>query len=98
MDEFPPFIEVTPNPKGLWCKGVMYFLYTLLTFAPLFIAMVIVYFYNIWIGIAFFLFLTLISGIVSSKMRIASIPFAQREMDYSTIAIVKWFVAKNWCI
>ena len=98
MDEFPPFIEVTPNPKGFWCKSAIYFLYVLLSFAPFLIGVVIGYGYNIWIGIAFFLFLTLISGIVSSKMRIASIPFAQREMDYSTMAIVKWFVAKNWCI
>lgn len=42
----------------------------------------------------FFLFLTLVSGIVSSKMRIASIPPVQREMNYSTLAIVKWYVAK----
>ncbi len=98
MDEFPPFIEVTPTLKRFWCKTMMYFLYTLLTFLPFGVGAGVGYFYDIWIGIAFFLFLTLISGIVSSKMRIASIPYAQREMDYSTMAIAKWFVAKNWCL
>lgn len=98
MDEFPPFIEVTPNIQGIWCKFLMYFIYALLTFFPLVSGLLVGYFYDIWVGIAFFLFITLVSGIVSSKMRIASIPYEQREMDYSTVAIVKWYLAKNWCV
>jgi len=31
-------------------------------------------------------------------MRINSIPFEQREMNYSTLAVVKWYVGKNKCI
>ncbi|MDD3342070.1 MAG: hypothetical protein PHR87_00670 [Sulfurospirillaceae bacterium] len=98
MDEFPPFIEVTPTLYGRWCKVLMYLIYAALTFFPIVCGLWIGYFYDIWVGIAFFLFLTLVSGIVSSKMRIASIPYAQREMDYSTVAIVKWYLAKNWCM
>ncbi|MDD2383363.1 MAG: hypothetical protein PHN18_04155 [Sulfurospirillaceae bacterium] len=77
---------------------MMYFIYALLTFFPLVSGLLVGYFYDIWVGIAFFLFITLVSGIVSSKMRIASIPYEQREMDYSTVAIVKWYLAKNWCV
>ena len=98
MDELPPIIELVPKIHGFWCRTVMFILYGTLTFVPLLMGIWIGYMYNPWIGIAFFLFLTLVSGVISSKMRIASIPFEQREMSYSTMAIVKWYVAKNICL
>lgn len=98
MENLPPIIELVPKVQGFWCKVVMYGLYSGLTFTPLFVGIWIGYVYHPWIGIAFFLFLTLVSGVVSSKMRIASIPFEQREMSYSTMAIVKWYTAKNICL
>ena len=99
MEEFiPPRIEVVPTIKGFWCKCLVSFLYFLLAFTPIIVGLWVEYIYDdIWLGIMFFLFLTLVSGIVSSKMRVHSIPFEQREMSYSTLAIVKWFVAKNLC-
>ena len=98
MEEFvPPIIEVVPKVKGFWCRVLMVSLYSLLTFGPLFAGGWIGYAYNLWVGIAFVLFFTLVSGVVSSKMRVSSIPFAQREMNYSTMAIVKWYLAKNIC-
>jgi hypothetical protein len=98
MDEFPKFIEVVPTLKGFKCKMLMYLLFGILSFAPLLIGAWIGYKYNIWIGIAFFLFLTLVSGVVSSKMRISAIPYEQREMDYSTMAIVKWYLSRSICV
>lgn len=98
MDEFPKIIEVVPIIKGFNCKVLMYFLYSTLTFSPLLVGIWIGYVHNIWIGIAFFLFLTLVSGVVSSKMRINSIPYEQREMDYSTMAIVKWYLSRSVCL
>ena len=76
----------------------MYTLYGALTFTPISVGVGLGYLYNLWLGIAFFLFLTLVSGVISSKMRVCSIPFEQREMSYSTMAIVKWYVAKNICL
>jgi len=76
----------------------MFSLYGILTFAPLVVGVWIGYVYDLWIGIAFFLFLTLVSGVICSKMRICSIPYEQREMSYSTMAIVKWYLAKNICL
>lgn len=76
----------------------MWILYVALAFTPLVVGAWIGYAYTVWVGIAFFLFLTLVSGVVSSKMRVNSIPFAQREMNYSSLAIVKWYVAKNHCL
>lgn len=73
-------------------------MYTMLTFFPFMAGCYIAYVYDTVLGIAFFLFLTLAFGVIISKMRIASIPPAQREMDYTTLAIVKWYLAKNWCM
>jgi len=98
MDYIPPIIEIVPKIQGFWCRIAMFSLYGVLTFAPALAGVWLGYIYNIWLGIAFFLFLTLVSGVVSSKMRICSIPFEQREMNYSTMAIVKWYVAKNICL
>ncbi|MBP1681365.1 MAG: hypothetical protein H6Q35_1704 [Proteobacteria bacterium] len=98
MEQLPPIIELIPKIRGFWCKVVLYSLYSVLTFTPFLVGGWVGYVYNLWIGIAFFLFLTLVSGVISSKMRIASIPFEQREMSYSTMAIVKWYVAKNICL
>jgi len=99
MDDFvPPIIEVVPKLKGFWCKALMWGVYALLTFGPVVVGAWIGYAHNLWVGIAFFLFLTLVGGVVSSKMRVNSIPYAQREMNYSTMAIVKWYLAKNSCL
>ncbi|WP_333802984.1 hypothetical protein [Sulfurospirillum sp.] len=98
MDQIPPIIEIIPKIRGFWCRIVMFCLYGALAYAPSLVGIWIGYVYNILIGIAFFLFLTLVSGVISSKMRIASIPFEQREMSYSTMAIVKWYLAKNICL
>ena len=97
MEDFPKIIEVVPSIKGFKCRVLMYLLYGALSFMPLFLGVWIGYVYNIWIGIAFFLFLTLVSGVISSKMRMSSIPLAQREMDYSTMAIMKWYLSRSMC-
>jgi len=98
MDQIPPILELVPKIQGFWCKVLMFSLYGILTFAPLVVGVWIGYVYDLWIGIAFFLFLTLVSGVICSKMRICSIPYEQREMSYSTMAIVKWYLAKNICL
>ena len=98
MDQIPPIIEIIPKIKGFWCRIAMFSLYGALTYAPSLVGIWIGYFYTIGLDIAFFLFLTLIGGIICSKMRVCSIPFEQREMSYSTMAIVKWYLAKNICL
>lgn len=98
MEEYvPPIIEIIPSTKGFWCKALLYAFYGLLTFAPLCAGILIGFMYDVWMGILLFLFLTLVSGVVSSKMRVHSIPYVQREMSYSTMAIIKWYIAKNIC-
>lgn len=98
MDHIPPIIEVIPKIRGFWCRVAMFSLYGALTYTPIIVGSWLGYIYHIVIGIAFFLFLTLVSGVISSKMRVCSIPFEQREMSYSTMAIVKWYLARNICL
>lgn len=95
--ETPPLLEVVPTIKGTYCKALMVGFFVLINFTPLGVALWLWYTYNIWISIAFFLFLTLVSGIILSKMRVASIPPTQRELNYSTLAVVKWYLGKNIC-
>jgi hypothetical protein len=91
-------IEVMPKVKGFWCKLLVYLIYLGMSLGPIVLGgFCWWYFHSLWIGFLSILFFMLISGIITSKMRINSIPFEQREMNYSTIAIVKWFVGKNIC-
>jgi len=92
-------IEVMPKTEGFWCNFAVYSIYLTIIFAPFLIGLFFWwYLHSAWIGFLFFLFFVLASGIVVSKLRINAIPFAQREMNYSTIAIAKWYVGKNICI
>lgn len=92
-------IEVMPPIKGPWCRFFVYLIYITITTTPFLVGIFFWwYLYSIWIGFLFFLFALIISIVVISKMRINSIPFSQREMSYSTIAVVKWYVGKNICI
>jgi len=92
-------IEVMPKIKGFWCNFYVYVIYLTIVLAPLLIGLFFWwYLHSAWIGFLFFLFTVLASGIVISKLRINSIPFSQREMDYSTIAVVRWYVGKNICV
>lgn len=92
-------IEVMPKIEGFWCNFLVYFIYLSILITP-FLAGGFFwwYFHSFWIGFLFLLFLVLISGIITSKMRISAIPFEQREMDYTTLAVIKWYVGKNLCI
>ena len=89
-------IEVMPKIEGFWCNLAVYAIYLSIILGPFLVGLFFGwYLHSAWIGFLFFLFSVLASGIVVSKLRVSSIPFAQREMDYSTIAVVRWYVGKN---
>ena len=97
-EETPLPIEVMPAIREARCKLVVYIIYLAITTMPVLIGVFFWwYLHSIWIGFLMFLFFVLASGIVVSKMRVNSIPFNQRELNYSTIAVVKWYVGKNIC-
>ncbi len=92
-------IEVMPKIEGFGCKFLVYVTYLSIVLAPFCMgAFFWWYLHSVWIGFLFLLFTMLASGVVISKMRINSIPFVQREMTYSTLAVVKWYIGKNKCI
>ena len=92
-------IEVMPKIEGFWCNLALYAIYLAIILTPFLVGVFFWwYLHSAWIGFFFFLFAVLASGIVTSKLRVSSIPFSQREMDYSTISVVRWYVGKNICI
>ena len=92
-------IEVMPKIEGFWCSVAVFAIYLGILIAPFLVGLFFWwYLHSAWIGFLFFLFSVLASGIVTSKLRVSSIPFAQREMDYTTISVVRWYVGKNICI
>ncbi|OQX74379.1 MAG: hypothetical protein B6D59_02660 [Campylobacteraceae bacterium 4484_4] len=90
-------IEQPPKIEGLGCKAMVYGLFFLLAVAPGVMAGWIWYAYNFWIGAAVGLFLYLISGFVSSKLRLMSLPPDQREKTLSSLEIARWYIGKNHC-
>jgi hypothetical protein len=92
-------IEVVPKIEGFWCNFLVYLIYIVILMTPFFIGSFFGwYLHSFWIGFLFLLFGILTRSVIISKMRINSIPFEQREMDYTTLAVVKWYVGKNKCI
>ena len=49
------------------------------------------------IAVFLFIFLQFVSGVITSKMRVVSIPFDQIDMDYTTYEIAKWYLYKHFC-
>jgi len=98
MDEIiPDIIEQTPKIKGKICRIYLLLLYIFLTYAPFLLGLMIWYFYGFFIGLAFYLFFTLMMGIIISKLRLTSLPPYQREMSYGNMAVARWFLGKNIC-
>ena len=98
----PPFreidpIEQPPKIEGLGCKVMVYGLFFLLAVAPVVAAGCVWYAYNFWIAVAVGLFLYLMSGFVSSKLRLMSLPPDQREKTLSSFEIARWYIGKNHC-
>lgn len=90
-------IENTPRIEGVKCRILLYLIFFGLTLLPLFLALYVWYEYDWVVGIAFGLFFYLVSAIVGSKMRIASIPADQRERNLSSMDIAKWYTKFHFC-
>jgi len=100
-DEVPlkeyPTIENTPIMIGARCKFLAYGIFFGLAILPLVVSLYVWFSYDWLIAIGTLLFLSLVSTIVGSKLRLASLPHDQRERSFSSLEIAKWYVAKNFC-
>ncbi len=90
-------IHPTPKLRTKRCRLLAKLLTLALRYASFLIAFVV------WIEFDFFFALValalsyLLTGIVRSKMRTLSIPFAQLEYNYSDEEIATWYSAKRLC-
>ena len=90
-------IENTPKMRGFRCRFIAYAIYFGLTILPLLLALWIWYGYDWVVGVGFGLFFYLVSAIVGSKLRIASVPVDQRERNLSFMDIAKWYTDFHFC-
>ena len=90
-------IETSPIIEKTSCKILVYLISFSLNFAPLTIGLYVGYKYDYIIGIGIGLFLYLVAGIISSKLRVVSIPPDQYERSFSNHDIALWYVSKNIC-
>ncbi len=90
-------IENIPKMKNNRCKFLAFAVFFGLVILPLLITLYIWYEYDWIIAIGGGLFLYLISAIVSSKLRVASVPPDQRERNLSSMDIAKWYVHTHFC-
>ena len=90
-------IEPTPTPQTLQCKLLIKSIELFLRFGMFIIAGLFFYMYDLSIACVALLVSYLVIGIVRSKMRIASIPFFQLELNYTDKAIAHWYGMKHLC-
>ncbi len=90
-------IENTPKMESPKCQAIAFSIFFGLTFLPLVIAVYIWYAYDWMIAVGGGLFLYLVSAIVASKLRLASVPRDQRERNLSSLDIAKWYTKYHFC-
>ena len=94
MDNF--IYESPPQLYGK-CKILSFTIAFFLMLSPIFAFLYVWFEQNFWLGSGVGLLVFLISGIISSKLRVMSIPPDQLEISHSSLEIANWFVAKNIC-
>ncbi len=92
-----PTIESTPEMVGIRCKVLAYTVFFALALLPFLVSLYVWFAYDWLIAIGTGLFLYLLSAVVSSKLRLQSLPFDQRERSFSSYEIAKWYVSKHYC-
>jgi hypothetical protein len=96
-DEYNNYIEILPNIKDTKCKIIHYVLYIVLSYSWLIIGLFLWWFYDIYFTLLSIPIVYLISGIVSSKLKLEAIPFSNHEISHSNYEITRWYVAKVIC-
>ncbi len=92
-----PTIENTPKMEGIRCKMLAYSIFFGLAILPIMIGLYVWLVYDWMIAIGTVLFAYLVSTIVGSKLRLESLPLDQRERNFSSLDIAKWYVDKHFC-
>jgi hypothetical protein len=90
-------IENIPRIKGLKCKIYVYSIYFALVAGPLLVAIYIWLEFDLLIAIGTLIFLYLVSSIITSKLRLLSLPKDQYERSFTTLEIAKWYTSRNLC-
>ncbi len=90
-------IENTPKMPTLKCKMIAWLIFFGLVFLPLLIAFYIWFEYDWLIAVGIGLFFYLASAIVASKLRLSSVPVDQRERNFSSLEIAKWYTKYHFC-
>jgi hypothetical protein len=89
--------SVVPVIEGAKCKALLHLIYYSLKLSPYIIGAFFWYKISFLVGIGMVLFVLLITGIITSKMRIASVPVMIYQEDLSDFEICRWFVSYNLC-
>jgi len=80
------------------CNLLAIIITLILLTSPVLLAFGFWYVYEqILISLFLFIFLQFVSGVITSKMRISSIPFDQIDIDFTTYEIAKWYIDKYFC-
>jgi hypothetical protein len=96
-EEENSLIENTPNIKEKKCIFFAYLIFFSLVIAPVLLSLYVWMQYDILIAIGSLIFFYLVSSIITSKLRVMSIPRDQQERSFSTLEIAKWYVSRNLC-
>ena len=92
-----PAIENTPTMVGTRCKVLAYAVFFGLAIVPLLVTLYVWFVYGWLFAIGALLFSYMVSTIVGSKLRLESLPADQRERNFSSLQIARWYVSRNFC-
>ena len=87
-------IEPVPKPKSLQAKIYVWFITIALHVSPWVMGLWGWQSIDVTVGAGMILFGYIVVGVVSSKIRLLSVPLDQREISFTTYELACWFVSR----
>jgi len=96
MNEGKPIIELLP-PLDRRCKIAVALLRAAFSLVPVLLGAAVWAGYGWLYGLLVWTAAVFAGLIILSKLKIAYVPLTQHELSHSATAILKWYVAKEFC-
>lgn len=96
-EEYIDLLEPMPKLHGKKCKITALALRLFLEYATVVATLLVWFFYDLFLALLVLVLTFIVMGIIRSKLRNASIPFAQREHHFDDKEIAQRYAAAMLC-
>lgn len=96
-EEYIELLEPAPELHDKKCKIMAFALRLFLEYTTIITTLIVWFFYDLFLALLTLVLIFIVMGIVRSKLRNSSIPFAQREQHFDDKEIAQRYTATMLC-